>query len=135
MLVSVSDCDSPTVYCIKIAFLDPNIVVSCNSCCCFICWLFHDKVDTAICHVLVINVTCYIMDVKIVQYDMIYCSVIFCNSGNSGSVHCISIIISLIFFCICCTVSVICQFQTFDLNVLCIHDQNTGRYCTMPFVV
>ena len=84
---------------------------------------------------LVINVTCYIMDIKIVQYDMIYCSVILGNSGNSGSVHCISVIVSFTFFCICCTVSVICQFQAFDLDVLCIFDQNTGRYLTFPFMI
>ena len=84
---------------------------------------------------LVINVTCYIMDIKIIQYDMIYCSIILCNSGNTGSIHCVCVIIRFIFFGIGCTFSVICQFQAFDLDVLCIFDQNTGRYLTFPFMI
>ena len=69
---------------------------------------------------LVINVSCYIMDIKIIQYDMIYCSIILCNSGNTGSIHCVCIIIRFIFFGIGCTVSVVCQLKTFDFKVFSI---------------
>ena len=84
---------------------------------------------------LVIHVTCYIMDIKIVQYDMIYRSIILCNSGNTCSIHSICGIIYFIFFCICGTISIICQLQTIYLDVLCIFNQNTGGYCTFPLMI
>ena len=84
---------------------------------------------------LVIHVTCYIMDIKIVQYDMIYRSIILCNSGNTRSIHSICVIIYFIFFCICGTISIICQLQTIYLDVLCIFNQNTGGYCTFPLMI
>ena len=66
----------------------------------------------------VINVTCHIMDIQIIQHDVIYRSVVFRNAGNTGSVHRIRIVICFVFFGIGATLSVIGQFQTVDLDIL-----------------
>ena len=119
-LIGISNCNSPTVYLIQRTVSNLDIIISCNSCFAFIRWFCNDEVDTTVCHMLVINVSCYIMDIKIIQYDMIYCSIILCNSGNTGSVHCVCIIIRFTLFSICCTLSVVGQFQTFDFKVFSI---------------
>ena len=134
-LIGISNCNSPTVYLIQRTVSNLDIIISCNSCFAFIRWLCNDEIDTTVCHMLVINVSCYIMDIKIIQYDMIYCSIILCNSGNTGSVHCVCVIIRFTCFSICGTLSVICQLQTIDLNILCIFNQDTGGYSTFPFMV
>ena len=134
-LIGISYCNSPTVYLIQRTVSNLDVIISCDSCFAFIRWFCNDEVDTTVCHMLVIYVTCYIMDIKILQYDMIYSSIILSNSGNTGSVHCVCIIILFFFFSICGTLSVICQLQTFDFNILCIFNQDTGRNSTFPFMV
>ena len=83
----------------------------------------------------VIYVTCHIMDIEIVQYDVVYCSIVLRNAGNTCSVHCICIVVRFIFLGICCTISVVGQFQTFDLDILCVFNQDTGRYGTFPLMI
>ncbi|CDE00571.1 unknown [Roseburia sp. CAG:471] len=63
----------------------------------------------------VVDISLYIMDVQVIEFDLMQGSVILCDHGYTGAVHAICLVQAFIF-----DAGIVGDFQIPDGNVLCI---------------
>ena len=119
MISCISKSNTPSAYILNTAVLNKYIVILCDSCFSFICRLENCKVDTAVVHVLIINISFYIMDVKVTENDVIYCSCVLSHNSNTCSVHLVSKAVILIL-----EAYIVYNLKTANLDVLYIVEQD-----------
>ena len=114
--------NSPPVHIGHMTVLNYQIVESGNSRLSLIGGLCHDKINSAVYHMLIVNVAHHIMNIKIIQNNMFQSSSILCNTCHPRPVHYIWIVILQISACgillISVASSLIGNFQTADFYVL-----------------
>ena len=77
----------PPVYPLKAAVFDHQVVIFRDSRCLLIRRFLDYKVDSSVCHMLVLDISSHVMDVQIVQHNMLQSPFILGDSRHTGPVH------------------------------------------------
>ena len=123
--------DAPAVDLVQTAALDEHIVILGLAGGIHIGGLVADQVDTAVAHMLVVDIAHNIADIQILQIDVIHSALVLGNTGNTGAVHAAGGVVDLA----CLEVTLVGHGDVADLDVLHIEQQDAGGHITLELVI
>ena len=131
MAVRITDGNAPSAYIFNETTVYRNAVIPCNACLFLICRSKAGHIYSAVIHMLVVNISVYIMDIEIIQSNRMNGASVLSDCGNARSVRFIGSGISLNIFELC----FIADFYIVNNNILSIVKKHRRRNIALIHMV
>ena len=85
--------NSPAADILYNAVLNSHIMIAGDASLGFVLRVKYSEVNTTIVHVLVVDITFYILDIQMIQINVVQGTFVLSNYSNTGTIHCMKIVI------------------------------------------